>query len=94
MATIVFGFTTDVCDGQRAAGGCIETHGESREKMSYCEDYIDPFVDEADEYYEFEDEDNEDWECAYPGECLMGYADHLRCECYTVEDAEEMDGGV
>ena len=64
--------------------------------MSYCEDYIDPFdrdpdYDEGDE--DFEDDDDS-WDCAYPGECLMRYTDHMRCECYTIEDAQEMDGGV
>jgi hypothetical protein len=55
--------------------------------MSYCEGYIDPFDDELGDDHE---DDGDDWECAYPGECLMGYADHMRCECHTVEDMEEM----
>ena len=55
-----------------------------------AEQPVDDF--EPDEYCEDDEEDS--WDCAYPGECLMGYADHLRCECYTIEDAEEMDGGV
>ena len=67
--------------------------------MSYCEDYIDPFprdcehgvldgincddcVDEAME------DDQEDWECAYPDKCLMPSPLHHRSECYTVQDAE------
>jgi hypothetical protein len=63
--------------------------------MSYCEDYIDPFDRDPDYDFIIAEEDEDDsWDCAYPGECLMGYADHLRCECYTIEDAEEMDGGV
>jgi len=70
--------------------------------MSYCEDYIDPFPRECDHGVPNEmrcgecaaEEMEDDWECAFPGECLMGYADHLSCECYTIEDAEEMDGGV
>lgn len=45
---------------------------------------------EEDEGYEIEDEDDEDWSCAYPGECLMRHADHMRCECHTVEDMEEI----
>jgi hypothetical protein len=49
--------------------------------MSYCEDYDDPFDREP---------EDDDWDCAYPGECLMGYCDHMRHECYTVEDMEEM----
>jgi len=64
--------------------------------VSYCEDYIEPFDRDPD--YDFviaeEEDDDDSWDCAYPGECLMGYTDHLRCECYTIEDAEEMDGGV
>jgi hypothetical protein len=63
--------------------------------MSYCEDYIDPFDREPDdddgEYDVYAGDDM--WECAFPGECLMS-GEHLRCECFTVEDAEEMDGGV
>ena len=63
--------------------------------MSYCENCIDPFDRDPDhdDGDDFEDDDDS-WDCAYPGEGLMGYADHLRCECYTIEDAEEMDGGV
>jgi len=73
--------------------------------MSYCEDYSDPFPrdcehgipdgincdDCLDEI--LDDDEEDDFDCAYPDECLM-VGDHLRCECYTVEDAEEMDGGV
>jgi len=73
--------------------------------MSWCEDYTDPFPhhcdhgvpdgincgDCADEVVE---DDDDSWDCAYPDECLMRYTDHMRHECYTVEDAEEMDGGV
>lgn len=50
--------------------------------MSYCEDYIEPF-----DMREYEDEE-EDWECAYPNECLMPSPGHHRSECHTVEDAE------
>lgn len=72
--------------------------------MSWCEDYTDPFPRECDHGVpdgigcgdcaseEMED-DQGDMDCAYPDECLM-VGDHLRCECYTIEDAEEMDGGV
>jgi hypothetical protein len=63
----------------------------------YCEDFLDPFDHEPD-FNEGEEDDLEDendsWDCAYPSECLMGYCDHMRHECYTVEDAEEMDGGI
>jgi hypothetical protein len=62
--------------------------------MSYCEDYIDPFDREPDDDDWYDEDDDDSWDCAYPGECLMGYTDHMRHECYTVEDAEEMDGGV
>ena len=34
------------------------------------------------------EDDQEDWECAYPGKCLMPDPFHHRSECYTVEDAE------
>lgn len=54
-----------------------------------CKEQI---VDDFD-YDETEDED-ESWECAYPGECLMPGMGHHRSECFTVEDAEEMDGGI
>lgn len=67
--------------------------------MSWCEDYADPFPrdcehgvpdgincdDCADEGME---DDQEDWECAFPDECLMPSPLHHRSECYTVEDAE------
>jgi len=53
------------------------------------EQIVDDFDPEDDE-----DDDDEQWECAYPGECLMPGMGHHRCECYTIEDAEEMDGGV
>lgn len=70
--------------------------------MSWCEDYIDPFqrtcdhgvpdgisCDDCDEdQLEALAEDDEQWECAYPGKCLMPSPDHHRSECYTVEDAE------
>lgn len=74
--------------------------------MSWCEDYIDPFPRGCDHgvpdgvrcgecVAEMED-DQEDWECAYPSTCLMPSPDHHRSECYTVEDAEayyaEVDG--
>lgn len=52
--------------------------------MEYCEDYRDPDYD-----FNIADGDDEDkWECAYPGKCLMPSPDHMRDECYTVEDAE------
>ena len=53
--------------------------------MSYYEDYIRPFEDVP-----FDDEEDgaEQWECAYPGECLMPGMGHHRSECFTVEDAE------
>lgn len=34
------------------------------------------------------EDDDEQWECAYPGECLMPGISHHRSECFTVEDAE------
>ena len=44
------------------------------------------------DYTDLADDDNEDemdsWECAYPEQCLMAFADHLRSECHTVEDME------
>lgn len=64
----------------------------------YCESYIDPFdrePDDEDDEGEYDTYAGDDaWECAYPSECLMRYTDHMRLECYTGEDAEEMDGGV
>lgn len=42
-----------------------------------------------------DDEDREDagddWECAFPGECLMSYQAHQRWECCTVEMMEAME---
>lgn len=33
--------------------------------------------------------DDDDWECAYPGECLMAFTlEHMRSECVTLADAE------
>lgn len=46
--------------------------------MSKYEDI--PFDDEG--------EDEEQWECAFPVECLMPGMGHHRSECFTVEDAE------
>lgn len=56
----------------------------------YCEDYLDPFDRNPDDYEgEIEREEDEDeWKCAYPGKCLMPSPLHQRHECYTVEDAE------
>lgn len=62
--------------------------------MSYCEDYDDPFDRAPDYDFVIAEDEDDSWDCAYPGECLMGYTDHMRHECYTTEDAEEMDGGV
>jgi hypothetical protein len=73
--------------------------------MSWCEDYIDPFPRRCDHGVpdgincdscadEDTEDDEEEWECIYPGECLMPGMGHHSSECYTVEDAEEMDGGV
>lgn len=45
-----------------------------------------PFDDEEDA-----DHAEEQWECAYPGECLMPSMVHHRSECFTVEDAEFYD---
>lgn len=67
--------------------------------MSYCEDYIDPFNEVCehgaidceecwDERGDPDDGDGEDWECAYPGKCLMPDPLHHRSECFTAEDAE------
>jgi hypothetical protein len=65
--------------------------------VSYCEDYIDPFPRQCDHGVPdgircgecaAEMEDDERWECAYPGECLMPSMGHHRSECYTVEDVE------
>lgn len=67
--------------------------------MSWCEDYMDPFPrdcehgvpdgincdDCADEGME---DEQDDWECAYPDKCLMPSPLHQRSECYTIEDAE------
>lgn len=58
--------------------------------MAWCEDYTDPFDCEADNDWIEQDDDDDYWDCAYPGECLMGYTNHMRHECYTVEDMEEM----
>lgn len=78
--------------------------------MSYCEDYIDPFPRECEhgvpdgircvectlDVLDERADDEEDWECAYPDQCLMPSPTHHRSECYTVEDAEsyypEMEG--
>lgn len=38
--------------------------------------------------FDDEEEDEEQWECAYPGECLMPSMGHHRSECYTVTDME------
>jgi hypothetical protein len=38
---------------------------------------------------DYEEDEEEDWSCAFPDECLMSYTDHLRDECYTVEMYEE-----
>lgn len=56
----------------------------------YCEDYIDPFDRDPDDDEEGIEDDAEadQWECAYPGACLMPSPDHRRSECYTIEDAE------
>jgi hypothetical protein len=42
-------------------------------------------------YYDGDDDaprDEESWTCAFPGHCLMAYADHMRDECHTVEMLE------
>lgn len=44
------------------------------------------FTDETG--YEDDEDDQEDWECAFPGQCLMPDPLHHRSECHTVEDAE------
>lgn len=49
-----------------------------------CQEQI---VDDFDRDDSAED-DEEDWECAYPGKCLMPGMGHHRSECHTVEDAE------
>ena len=49
-----------------------------------CQEQI---VDDFD-YVDYEEDDEEQWECAYPGECLMPGMGHHVSECYTVEDAE------
>jgi hypothetical protein len=36
-----------------------------------------------------DDEEGEDWSCAFPGRCLMAHTDHMRDECYTAEMYEE-----
>lgn len=53
--------------------------------MSYCENYIRPFEDVP---FDDDEDDEEEWECAYPGECLMPGLGHHRSECYTAEDME------
>jgi len=73
-----------------AAAGCNVRVMYRGDLCGMCAEHpVDDF--EPEEQYV---DDGDAWDCAYPGECLMGYADHLRCECYTVEDAEEMDGRV
>ena len=29
-----------------------------------------------------------EWQCCFPGECIMAYQDHMANVCYTVEMAE------
>lgn len=54
----------------------------------YCEDYIDPFdCDPGDDEGHCAD-DKDEWECAYPGRCLMPDPLHHWSECYTVADME------
>jgi hypothetical protein len=34
------------------------------------------------------DDEDDEWDCAYPDKCLMPSIYHLRGECHTVEDME------
>lgn len=37
---------------------------------------------------EYEDEDDDEWECEFGADCLMPGFYHRRSECYTVEMAQ------
>lgn len=54
------------------------------EEVMYCPRCRSVFTDEQ----EAMEDDQEDWECAFPDKCLMPSLLHHRSECYTVEDAE------
>jgi len=59
--------------------------------VSYVEEWDD---EEGDAFSELEELDEDDeWVCAFPNECLMAYTEHMRSECYTVEMAEEYMSG-
>lgn len=50
---------------------------------------VSSMTTENDERHEVVDDDDEDeWECAYPDKCLMPSPFHQRSECHTVEDME------
>ena len=50
--------------------------------------YTDPFDRDEREYLipEDDEENEEQWECAYPGRCLMPDPLHHRSECHTIAD--------
>jgi hypothetical protein len=50
------------------------------------EDYPD------EEYWERQDREDAEWECLYPGECVMGFSLlHHSSECYTAEQARAFE---
>jgi hypothetical protein len=69
--------------------GCTSRVSHRGQLCGMCQEQI---VDDFD--YDDPEDDEEQWECAYPGECLMPGMGHHVSECYTIEDAQEMDGGV
>lgn len=55
-------------------------------------DYFDWDEEEYDEYEssDFYDDtynpyEEDEWQCQFPGECLMAFTDHMADECHTAE---------
>jgi hypothetical protein len=71
--------------------GCTVRVSHRGQLCGMCAEQI---VDDFDYDHDEEQDDEADWECLYPGECLMPGMGHHSSECFTAEDAQEMDGGV
>lgn len=57
-------------------------------------DYEEDFDDRDDEEeWERLDREEEEWTCAFPGNCCMAFAPHMRDECHTPEMAAEYMSG-
>lgn len=63
--------------------GCSVRVSHRGQLCGMCQEQI---VDDFD--YDESDDDEDDWECAYPDICLMPDPFHHRSECHTAADME------